>query len=400
MIRMMLLLLAAAVMAVLLAGCDVITHPLQDKVQNPVSPVPEDAIVVQPVGLPESYSYPASYIYVIGQDGTNEARSIHAAENEAGAVLSPDGKKIAFLSGELDKELDTGVIDVYVMDIDGTDRTKITPRTAYPNELRTIRGQPAWSPDSERVAFTSDTVVDPPSTSSAEPESAEEVSGIYVANASGWGDPSRIRGFSSETTPWPAPIPINLTWSPDGEKIAFYDGAAIKVIKGDKNGQWDLINNSDSVPNLDYAKAPYSWSPGGERLAFVSKLDSDLYVTNTDGLGQRRLTETLQPEGYPAWSPDGKKIAFVAKSDSDVYVIDTDGTGRKRLANTIPYSSGSNAFLAWSPDGKKIAFFCPTPPGSKGRDLCTINADGSEWKRIALKVLPENAPLAVSWGSE
>jgi hypothetical protein len=87
MIRMMLLLLAAAVMAVLLAGCDVITHPLQDKVQNPVSPVSEDAIVVQPVG-----PIPESYIYVIGRDGTNEARSIHAAENEEGAVLSPDGE--------------------------------------------------------------------------------------------------------------------------------------------------------------------------------------------------------------------------------------------------------------------------------------------------------------------
>jgi TolB protein len=304
------------------------------------------------------------------------------------------------LSGELDKEYDTGVIDVYVMDIDGTDKTKITPSTAYPNELRTIRGQPAWSPDSERAAFTSYTVADTISTSTAEPSSApaEEVSGIYVANASGRGDPSRIREFSNETPP--APAPINLTWSPDGEKIAFYDGAAINVIKGDKNGQWDLINSLFSMPNLDYAKAPYSWSPGGERLAFVNKFDSDLYVTNTDGLGQRRLTETLQPEGYPAWSPDGKKIAFVAMSDSDVYVIDTDGTGRKRLANTIPYSSGSNAFLAWSPDGKKIAFFCPAPPGSKGRDLCTINADGSEWKRIALKVLPDKGPLAVSWGRE
>ena len=121
MIRRTLLLLAAAVMAVLLAGCDVITHPLQDKVQdkvqNPVSPVSEDAIVVQRTAvLPEEVSIssggvttytatytvdptPDTFIYVIDQDGTNEARSIQAAENKAGAVLSPDGEKIAFLKG-------------------------------------------------------------------------------------------------------------------------------------------------------------------------------------------------------------------------------------------------------------------------------------------------------------
>jgi TolB protein len=389
MIRRTLLLLAAAVLAVLLAGCDVITHPLQDKVQDKVqdqiSRVSEDAIVVQPVG-----PIPESYIYVIGQDGTNEARSLHAAENKAGAVLSPDGEKIAFLSGNLENA-EGDFIDVYVMDVDGTDKTQITTSPAVQDALSTIRGQPAWSPDSERVAFTSYTFVDAStsSRSTAEPGSApaEEVNGIYVANASGLGDPSMISDFSVDAPPVNLAPPSNLTWSPDGEKIAFYDGAAINVIKGDKNGQWDLINDLNSMPNLDYAEAPYSWSPGGERLAFVNKFfDSDLYVINADGSGQRPLTETLQPEGYPAWSPDGKKIAFVAMSDSDVYVIDTDGSGRKRLANTIPYSSGSNAFPAWSPDGKKIAFFCPAPPGSKGRDLCMINADGTEWKRLALDV--------------
>jgi Tol biopolymer transport system component len=174
-----------------------------------------------------------------------------------------------------------------------------------------------------------------------------------VANASGWGDPSRIREFSNETPP--APAPINLTWSPDGEKIAFYEEGIderIEVIKDDDNGQWDRIG--PKFNDLDDAQPPYSWSPDGKRIAFVDKFDLDLYVINADGSERRRLTHTLRPEGYPTWSPDGKKIAF----------------------------------------------FCPAPPGSKGRDLCTINADGSEWKRIALKVLPDKDPLAVSWGSE
>jgi hypothetical protein len=32
--------------------------------------------------------------------------------------------------------------------------------------------------------------------------------------------------------------------------------------------------------------------------------------------------------------------------------------------------------------------------------LDVINADGTEWKRIALKVLPDKGPLAVSRGRE
>ena len=351
-------LLAATAMAVLLVGCDVFTryvqHEVQDKVQDQVSRVPEDAIVIQgPAVLPSQggdTTYPAdptpeSYIYVIEQDGTNKARSIHAAENEEGAVLSPDGEKIAFLSGEFDQDLDTGSIDVYVMDTDGTDRTKITTSTAVQDDLRTERGQPVWSPDSERVAFTSYTVADPIPDSSADPgnEPVEEVNGIYVANASGSGVPSMISS-SSGVGP-----PINLTWSPDGEKIAFYDGG-IEAIKDDDNGQWDRIG--PIFNDLEDAQPPYSWSPDGKRIAFVGQYDLDLNVINADGSGRKRLANT---------------ISYYSSSDS---------------SSVVP----SNAYPAWSPDSKKIVFFCPAPPGSKGRDLCMINADGTEWQRLALEV--------------
>jgi hypothetical protein len=97
-------LLAATAMMVLLVGCDVFTRSVQrevqDKVQDQVSRrVSEDAIVVQRTAVinaefnldPINTILPNSYIYVIDQNGANEARSIHTAENKANAVLSPDG---------------------------------------------------------------------------------------------------------------------------------------------------------------------------------------------------------------------------------------------------------------------------------------------------------------------
>src|SRR5215210_5748849 len=197
----------------LVAGATVITQLLQDQ----FSGVSEDAIVIQgPALLPSeggetTYAddlYPNSHIYVIDQDGTNEARSIPVAENVEGASMSPDGEKIAFLSLEFEHREDigaVGVVDVYVMNPNGTNKTTITTNYPFLYMLRTVRGQVAWSPDSKRIAFPSYTQLADTSASaaSASPASAaaEEINGIYVANASGWGSPSIIRDFPEEASP-------------------------------------------------------------------------------------------------------------------------------------------------------------------------------------------------------
>ena len=56
-----------------------------------------------------------------------------------------------------------------------------------------------------------------------------------------------------------------------------------------------------------------AWSPDGRKIAFVSDRDgnSEIYVMNADGSGQRRLTRNPAYDADPAWSPDGRTIAFV-----------------------------------------------------------------------------------------
>jgi dipeptidyl aminopeptidase/acylaminoacyl peptidase len=86
------------------------------------------------------------------------------------------------------------------------------------------------------------------------------------------------------------------------------------------------------------------------QIAFVSKPggQADIFVTNADGTGRRRLTNNPAKDIGPTWSPDGTKIAFISDRDRagdfEIYVMNADGTGVRRLTNDPAADLGP----AWS----------------------------------------------------
>ncbi len=153
------------------------------------------------------------------------------------------------------------------------------------------------------------------------------------------------------------------------------------------------------------------------RIAFASERDGtrDIYVMNTDGSHQNRLTRGYlvgQPKWSPnsryiafaydhlylfdvtrmtinilndggaiydefEWSPDGKRFVYTAKSGdfAQIHIIDTDGSNHRQITNSV-----ADSFLpAWSPDGQHIVF--STAQGG-GDQINVIDADGSNPRQL------------------
>ena len=325
-------------------------------------------------------------IYVIDENGNNETRLTNTARFEGAPVWSPDGGKIAFVA------LDGVKGDIYVMDADGTNQVRLAPS---PEETRS---SPAWSPDGDRMVFLS-------APDYFEPYEYD----IYVMDADGteqtrltynsrgtsgavthtyslvWSPDGKRIGFSSATFTYTEPDPDS---SAEPASAPAEGLTGIYISSADGTGMCKLTSISDAYPEA----ARPTWSPDGNKIAFYDP--SAIYLINDDGTGRKELTGNITDPPQHAWSPDGERIAFVNRFD--LYVINADGSGMRRLTNT-PGPEEEEASPTWSPDSEKIAFSCPfkAPAGSPGHghtDLCVINADGTGLKRIA-----SNA-VAASWG--
>jgi Tol biopolymer transport system component len=183
-----------------------------------------------------------------------------------------------------------------------------------------------------------------------------------------------------------------VSWSPDGSQIAVtrYSGpppqrgqppkGALNVwVVNAKTGAWRRVTDCPSfnVCSADDAQ----WSPTGGAILFSlsqtgsdSSTDISLDTIGPDGSHMTTIT-SLSDYAAAQWSPDGRKIAF--DDNNGIYTVNADGTHLKLLV-----AGGANP--AWAPDGTRLVYSSaqnwvgPTPPGSKGGWLWTINANGSD----------------------
>ena len=106
-----------------------------------------------------------------------------------------------------------------------------------------------------------------------------------------------------------------------------------------------------------FASVP-SWSPDGERLAFVRAEPHapkvwNLWIVNVDGSGLRRVTRHRVGQAWGgSWFPDGRRIAYSV--ESRLVIVDL-ASGASRVIES-PRAGRLARTPAVSPDGQRIVF--------------------------------------------
>ena len=142
--------------------------------------------------------------------------------------------------------------------------------------------------------------------------------------------------------------------------------------------------NTD-VFELEVAANPQI-SPDGSRIAYARRsMDvmtdravSNIWIIDADGGNHRPLLSGPQGFGGQTWSPSGDRLAYVTGVDGrgpQIHVLWMD-TGRSGPLTNLRRAPGN---LTWSPDGKWLAFtmFVPDEPSSLAPP--PPRPEGAEW---------------------
>jgi TolB protein len=250
--------------------------------------------------------------------------------------------KITFVSNR------DGNDEIYIMDYDGANQTRIT----Y-NRIRDY--MPAWSPDQRSIAFSSYRGTD---------------LRLYIRNIYE-GRETLVAAKGMNYAP---------AFSPDGKELAF-----CSITSEDANAEiyvYDL--ETKRTKRLTYNSAintAPSWSPTGREIAFTSDRlgpgAPQIFIMDAEGSNVRRVSFGSSYCDAPAWSPTGDRIAYVSRVDNlfDIYVLNLRTNEISKLTET----NARNESPSWSPDGRHLII---TSNMSGSLQVYTIDYDGANLRRL------------------
>jgi len=288
--------------------------------------------------------------------------------------ISPDGSQIVYRRNAMDIMQDRSYSNLWIINTDGSRHRPLTSgnSTSY---------SPVWSPSGDRLLYAS-----------TESGSSE----MHIR----WMDTGESAKITNLTQ-----SPGGMTWSPDGEQIAFTmfvpaKGKQMVSLPGQPDGaNWaepaNVIDNlrfrSDGSSGFveeghrhvfvipadggtprqlttgDYNHGSPEWIPDGEHLIVSSNRqedweydarDTELYKISVADGSMTQLTDRDGPDSSPKVSPDGNRIAYLGYDDnldgyqlSQLYVMNADGSNKRVLTEDFDRNLGS---ISWSGDEQRI----------------------------------------------
>jgi len=270
---------------------------------------------------------------------------------------------------------------IFLMNVDGTQQIQMT-------NLPEGACQPDWSPDGQRIVFTSPC-----------PGRQDQYAGSHL-------DVIQADGTGLTVLPTAAGGDFEPAWSPDGKQIAF-------TSLRDGTPQIYLLNLADNTvsrltqTSLDniwplWSRQP-AWSPDGSQIAFTAKREGVLqvWVMNNSGGDQAQVIRNGSAywDFLPSWSPDGKSLLFSeTKGAQALGWLMTYTMGDPQNIGGREQSGGSYATHGrYSPDGTWIAF--EGTENGANYDIYLLSSDGKVRTRLTTDSAPDFGPAWRPFGN-
>ncbi len=98
----------------------------------------------------------------------------------------------------------------------------------------------------------------------------------------------------------------------------------------------------------------------------VGPVSSELYISNADGTGERKLIPSTGFDYHASFSKDGQWVVFTSERDgagqSNLYRVKVDGTGLERLTDHIAVDDAA----VFSPTDPNVIAFVSSRRGNDG----------------------------------
>lgn len=261
---------------------------------------------------------------------------------------------------------------VFTVAPDGSDRIKLTDLAI---------GGPRWSPDGTRLSFPA-----------VAPDGR-------ITTATIDADGTDLRMFDLDH---PTRNVACWGWTPDGTRLTceVWDESRPQLAGG-----VFTVDATDGSDLRRLTKNPYGsgdftgdYSPDGSRYAFIRTNDgrrngnSAVFLVNSDGTGETRITPWSLNAGTASWSPDGERILF--DGGGTFSTVRPDGSDLETIVLDTGDITGFAFEPSWSPDGTRIVFTMWVEAQDQV-DIFTVAADGSDLVRITDSKREDGFP---DWG--
>src|SRR3954453_9583207 len=167
----------------------------------------------------------ATLVFVIALAGSAATPTLQQSlsmQQPIGVRISPDGNYVAYLVQQANWDENAFNSQIWIADTASNERYQLTFG-------KKTSGSPKWSPDSRRIAFTSD---------------RDGKSQIYVIGVRG-GEAGQLTAEENGV--------VDFVWSPDGKTIAYLakpgDSKATKD-RRDKYGDFEVIGNDYAMQHI------------------------------------------------------------------------------------------------------------------------------------------------------